>query len=282
MIDAHVHVWSDERARYPFAPHDGLGVPDAPRTPTAFIAVAQRQHVRNALLIQPRVYGYDHSFLFEVASVADETFRVMPLVNVVRTTSIREIRTYAAHASTAGVRVIALGDQPAQWLASEEASRAWQELSQLELPVGMLVDPVQLSLIETIAAAHPDLTIIDHMARLRQSSCDEWLPVLCGLAHHVNVVVKLSAVASLSNRPYPHSDMWPLIQSLYDAFGSRRLLWGSDWPHVDPDGGYEGNCAAVLDALSNVPQGDLDDIFGGTAARLLGFTSRNIQETELQ
>jgi L-fucono-1,5-lactonase len=56
------------------------------------------------------------------------------------------------------------------------------------------------------------------------------------LARHEQVRVKLSgfyAVAS-PGHDYPHVSAWPLVRVLYDAYGVKRLMWGSDFsPHLD-------------------------------------------------
>src|SRR5699024_5238623 len=92
MIDAHVHVWNDDRLRFPFGPHDEQPLPDGPRTPEAWAETGRPVGESAALLIQPRVYGYDHAYLFDAARSAPCTFRVLPLINVMRDTAVAELR----------------------------------------------------------------------------------------------------------------------------------------------------------------------------------------------
>jgi predicted TIM-barrel fold metal-dependent hydrolase len=35
---------------------------------------------------------------------------------------------------------------------------------------------------------------------------------------------------SLSKQPYPFADAQTQVKRLYDKFGARRLMWGTDWP----------------------------------------------------
>lgn len=273
VIDAHVHVWSQDVLRYPFGPHNGVPAPTDARTLDGYLADAGDQ-VREMLLIQPRVYGYDHAYLFAAAAALPGRVRVMPLVNVAREGSAGSLRRLAAHPHTAGVRVIALDEAPADWLCSAEAHQAWRIAAQLDLPVGLLVSPQQLVQVARVADAHPDLRlVVDHMGRCTPALQARFGAQLCDLAKHPNVYVKLSAVHALSAAPYPYDDMRPLIVSLYQAFGASRMLWGSDWPHLRQADGH-GRCrAAVEAALSSAPAVDRAAIFGTTAARLLGFGS---------
>lgn len=274
VIDSHVHVWSQDVVRYPFGPHDDLEPPTEARTGSEYLADGDGERSAGVLLIQPRIYGYDHAFLFDAAERLPVPTRVMPLVNVARRHSVDTVRRLAADERTAAFRVVALGRRPAEWLCSREADRVWAAAAQLDLPVGLLIDAWQLTLVDRLAAAHPELAIVvDHMARCGPALRAERGPELCALAERSNVLVKLSAIPALSEAPYPHADLWPLIGSLHEAFGASRLLWGSDWPH---DRRYGRSRAAIAQALPAAPGGDLEEIFCATAARIFRFGSVDV------
>lgn len=270
VIDAHVHVWSHDTLAYPFGPHDGLAAPTQPRTADQFRADGGAAEV---LLIQPRVYGYDHGYLFDSARRFGRTARVMPLINIVRQDSNETIRRLAAQEATAGFRIIALGERPAQWLCSPQAGLAYTLATQLNLPVGMLVDPHQLSLVEQIATRHPELNlVIDHAGRCSAVHIAEFAPRLRSLAKHPNVYIKLSALDGLSEVGYPYRDMWPLVASLYQEYGPSRLLWGSDWPHVQQPKLHGRTRSVIRQALPAAPCRDYNAISATTAAQLFGFS----------
>lgn len=272
VIDAHAHVWSQDVLRYPFGPHDGLEAPADARSGSELLADASGTDLRGVLLVQPRVYGYDHAYLFDAAAALPIAARVVPLVNVTRRSGAADVRRLAAHELTAAFRVIALGERPAEWLCSREAGHVWAAAAQLGLPVGLLIDARQLTFVARLAAAHADLTVVvDHMAWCGPRAGREWADLLCELAAQPNVLVKLSAIAALSEAEFPYADMWPLIASLYDAYGASRLLWGSDWPHVRRYGQYGRSYAAIAQALSGASQRNLEAILSATAARIYGF-----------
>ncbi len=93
----------------------------------------------------------------------------------------------------------------------------------------------ELEHVRTIAAAHPDMPVIlDHFGHNqtppmhRLDTAFEELPDLLALADQPNVYVKLSGAPSLSRDPYPFGDLWPRLHKIIDAFGPRRIMWGSD------------------------------------------------------
>jgi L-fuconolactonase len=51
---------------------------------------------------------------------------------------------------------------------------------------------------------------------------------LLGLARYPEISVMVSAAPCYSNAPYPFRDLQPFIKRIFDTYGPRRLLWGSD------------------------------------------------------
>lgn len=91
----------------------------------------------------------------------------------------------------------------------------------------------------TFAERHPELTVVvDHLGLRQEPSYRRErptfrsLPALLALAQLPNVMVKLSAVPTLSDERYPFADLWPHLHAILEAFGPRRLMWGSDISRV--------------------------------------------------
>jgi L-fuconolactonase len=84
-----------------------------------------------------------------------------------------------------------------------------------------------------LAHRFPELTvIIDHMADCPLNQPREFNTLLA-LHRFPKVYVKISHSWSLSSQPYPYLDSQRQIKTLYDAFGPKRLMAGTDWPLVE-------------------------------------------------
>ena len=79
---------------------------------------------------------------------------------------------------------------------------------------------------------HPNLRLtFDHMGRVPDAKGDAAFAALDELlefARYPNVGVKVSSVPDSSAEPYPFRDLYGGLKRIYDAFGSHRMLWGSD------------------------------------------------------
>ncbi len=51
---------------------------------------------------------------------------------------------------------------------------------------------------------------------------------LLTLAKRSNVAVKASALPSYTGDSYPYRRLHPYLRRVYDAFGPKRMFWGSD------------------------------------------------------
>ena len=75
------------------------------------------------------------------------------------------------------------------------------------------------------------------------------LKKLLALARHDRVFVKLSHLWSLSRKAYPYRDTHAMVRKIYDAFGPKRLMWGTDWPGVEEYCGYGKALALYRDEI---------------------------------
>lgn len=272
LLDAHVHVWTDDVAAYPFAPHDGLPTPSRPFTIGQLTSAMDAAGVAQALAIQPRIYGYDHGYLFAAAAGLAGRLRVMPLINTVRPSGVVEMETLAVHDAVAGFRVITQNCDPVRSLLDPSAQRLWTRLVELALPVGLLIEPEQLPVVATLAAREPDLrVVVDHCASVRTGSWPQWGRVLLGLSRLPNVYVKVSALGHLSNRPFPYVDLHGHLRDMLESYGPGHLLWGSDWPHVYGHGSYEDSSRPVAALLKDASHSERNRVLSETARSLFAF-----------
>jgi len=95
----------------------------------------------------------------------------------------------------------------------------------------------------------PDLTlVIDHMADCPVNQPREF-EKLIALKRFPNVFVKTSHTWSLSRHPYPWLDSQELVKRLYDTFGPRRLMWGTDWLIIEGVAKYDQALTVVRDDM---------------------------------
>jgi predicted TIM-barrel fold metal-dependent hydrolase len=85
--------------------------------------------------------------------------------------------------------------------------------------------------------------------------------------------VKISHSWSLSAEPYPYKDSQQQIKRLYDAFGAKRLMAGSDWPLVEKFCTYKEAIDLAREHFAFLSPEDRRWICGLTAQQVWPFRS---------
>jgi L-fuconolactonase len=130
-----------------------------------------------------------------------------------------------------------------------------------------------------LVQALPGLTIvIEHLGNLNHptNANDEQLRArVFGLSRFPNVYMKIHGLGEFCERAMPVTEPFPfrqpiptLLEQAYQAFGPRRLMWGSDYPPVSGREGYRNALHLTMEQFAGKSTADRDEIFGGTALRV--------------
>jgi predicted TIM-barrel fold metal-dependent hydrolase len=240
IVDSHVHVVSRDTTRYPLRP-SGVGsdwyVSD-PIDADGLRAEMAAAGVDRAVLVQAfGAYSTDNTYVLDAA--AETGF---PAVVIVETAA--ELRRLAAgDGVVAGVRMFAIGDR----LRLDDVD-LWQSAADLGITVVVATLPEGLPALASMLDRFPGTAVaLDH----------------CGFAG-IDELLPLSGFANLHLKVTPHVRV-PL-DALAASFGSKRLVWGSDFPQTH-DRPY-GDLAAQGRHLASQLPGAAAAFLGDTAQRL--------------
>ncbi|MBI2766635.1 MAG: amidohydrolase family protein [Chloroflexi bacterium] len=133
-----------------------------------------------------------------------------------------------------GVRATFHARHQRAWLADGTADWLWAAAELAGVPLMVFV-PGSVPAIGAVAERHPGLKLtIDHLALWGPPGEAAFanLGEVLALARFPNVAVKASALPCYSAQPYPFADVHGYIRQVYDAFGPRRMFWGTDWTRL--------------------------------------------------
>ena len=238
LLDSHLHLWDPSRLDYAW-----LDGPLAQRYAAEELAQASVVGVAPAAAIFVQAECAESQFLDEARWVSETAART-GVVGIVAGARLDRDEQTTAHldalAGLAGVVGVRhnLQDEP-DGTARHDAFRAGAAaLAALGLRFDACVRARQLPDVSDLAAAVPALPIVlDHLGKpsigtatapLRPA--DGWLRDLRALAAHPRVAVKLSGLPAEAGGLWSPAQVIPFLDAATEAFGSERLLWGSDWP----------------------------------------------------
>jgi L-fuconolactonase len=262
VVDAHTHVFSAASARFPRDVHE--------------LFPAELEATADELLAEMDAIGIDRAVLVPL-SPHDEYVRDCLARFPGRFAAIGvaapgppDVDAYRRRREASGLqglRLFALGDAlPLLAELAAQGDKLWFYGGQ-----------EQTALLERALERLPELTVVlnhlgywptafraDEHGRIRFEGryTPENLAAVTRLARFPRVFVLVTGMYAFAAEPPPYADLRPVAAGLLDAFGSERLLLGSDFPWIRTEPGYRETLAAAEHLL-----GGLDDAAG---ARIRG------------
>jgi L-fuconolactonase len=147
-------------------------------------------------------------------------------------------------------------------------------LKDYDLTYDLLLFPQHLSRAVSLADAFPNQPfVLDHIAKplMRERRMSPWDEDIRRLAERPNVVCKLSGLVTEARwDTWQPADIWPYLDVVVDAFGTSRLMIGSDWPVCTLAADYARTMGLVIDYVKHRHPDAADAIFGANAAAFYG------------
>lgn len=270
-IDAHVHVWSDDRARYPWVAGAAVGHMDVPRFEGRDVLAMIAPHgFERAVLVQSSWYGEDHRCLTDEIALLPTAFCGIGVLDP----SLRDIAgkmRSLARQGVRGFRVVQLNPVDQKWAEADGYAAMFRFASEEGLVICPLVNPAALPSLARMCGRFPEaVVVVDHLARVGAAGVILWddVEVLASMARQPNVFVKVSGFWALGKATPPYGDLVPMIRRVWEAFGAARMMWASDGPYGMTRGSYTDAVALVRERLDFLSGEEQALIFGGTAGRV--------------
>jgi L-fuconolactonase len=233
MIDAHFHVWRVARGDY-----DWLAGEDASLrrdfTVDDWAAAGAPTPVRAGVLVQAAPTAAETEFLLSVAQQRpDLVLGVVGWADLAADDAPARVERLAAHPRVVGLRPWLQAIADPDWILAPAVARGLDAIEAADLVYEALVRPVHLSRLAEVVRRHPGLRIVvDHAAKpdIAADAFQPWASDLRRLAAVDTVVCKLSGLLTEAGTRTDAAALRPYVETVLEAFGPQRVLWGSDWP----------------------------------------------------
>ncbi|KOU57126.1 amidohydrolase [Streptomyces sp. MMG1533] len=168
-----------------------------------------------------------------------------------------------------GIRHQVQGEPDPEWLLRADVRRGLTAVAEAGLVHDLVVLPHQLPACAKAAASLPELTfVLDHLGKppIASGALEPWASDARALAALPNTVCKLSGMVTEADPgSWTVEDLRPYADTVLDAFGPDRLMFGSDWPVCTTEATY----GEVLDlARQLIGAEDHAQVFETTAIRV--------------
>ncbi|MHC3473601.1 amidohydrolase family protein [Streptomyces sp. 7R007] len=243
--DAHCHVLGPA-AVFPYAPERTFTPIDAPKEQVAALHV--HLGLSRAVVVQSSCNGFDHRVLVDALAAGGGRLRGVALIGESTTrAAIEELHG-------AGVRGFRLNFLPHLRPAPtrEEIDSVLERVAGLGWATEIHVEGQDVARYEPLIRSLPGRVVIDHLARvdLADGPRSPALRSLGALLDTGDVWLKVSGVDRVSRQGPPYADAVALAAALV-AHAPERVVWGTDYPHVNIEGAAPDD-GLLVDLLADI------------------------------
>jgi L-fuconolactonase len=235
IVDAQVHIWGANMPERPW-PARLEAHRDVPIGKDELLHEMDAAGVDRVVIVPPSWEGDRNDLALAAAVAHPDRFGVMGRLDTEAPDARERVRNWLRQPGMLGLRFTFHAPMLLPPLTEGRMDWVWAEAERLEIPIMVLVNHALTPLIDRVAERHPGLKLVmDHLA-LTRNTCDEaafrGLDNLLALAKRTNIAVKATALPCYTKDMYPYRRLHPYIRRVYDAFGPKRMFWGTDFSRL--------------------------------------------------
>lgn len=273
ITDAQVHIWAAESPDSPWDPAARTFAHGDSFTAEELLVRMEAAGVDRAVLVPPSFTGNRNEECLAAAARYPDRFRVMGRLDLTDPGRRAQVRGWRDRPGLLGMRVTFGRGDSVNWLRNGTADWFWPEAETAGMPV-MVYAPGQVAEIAAIARAYPRLRLaLCHLTLRPEQAGDAVLDAvitdLISLAVFENVTVKATGLPGNASDGYPFVSLHRHIQRVLDAFGPRRVFWGSDITRLTCT--YREAVTLFLDELAFLGGADREWVMGRGLSQWIGW-----------
>jgi L-fuconolactonase len=269
-IDAHQHFWYFDPVRDNWI-GDDMRILQKDFLPAQLEPLLQQHGFDGCIAVQADQSEKETSFLLQLADQNDFIKGVVGWVDLQAENLQARLEHYAQAKKLKGFRHIVQAEKDEGFMLRPSFIRGIGLLHQYNFTYDILIYPKHLKYAAALVAKFPHQKfIVDHLAKplIKKREIESWKRDLKHLAQHENVYCKVSGLVTEGDwHNWKEDDFTAYLEVATEAFGTQRLLYGSDWPVCLVTATYEQQLSIVQKHFETFSVAEQAMIFGANAQR---------------
>jgi len=274
-IDSHQHFWKYDRAQHVWMT-DAMDVLRRDYLPGDLEPLLQAAGFEGTVAVQARQMVEETEWLLGLAKQYDFIKGVVGWVDL-RSPKLREqLEKVTADPKLVGVRHVVHDEPDDDFMLRPAFREGIAQLAEFNLTYDLLLFPRHLPVAVKLVREFPERPfVVDHLAKpaIRDVGVSPWQEDLRRLAEFPNVCCKLSGLVTEAKwKQWQAGDFHRYLDIVIAAFGTERVMIGSDWPVCTLSGDYASTMRIVTDYAQQFSAPVRNAILGGNCARFYHLT----------
>ena len=177
-----------------------------------------------------------------------------------------------------GVRHVVHDEPEDNFMLRDDFLKGISLLREYNLTYDLLLFPKHLPVAREVVSMFPEQRfVLDHIAKplIRDQVINPWKEDITRLAEHANVWCKLSGMVTEADwKNQKPEDFRPYLDIVFKAFGTSRIMAGSDWPVCLLAGEFKDVIGIIKGYISDMPDDIREKILGLNCIDFYGLNVR--------
>jgi L-fuconolactonase len=232
-IDAHIHLWKYNAIRDAWI-NDDMRIIQRDFLPNDILVELAANNIQGCVVVQSDQSLEENHFQIANAEACSFIKGIVGWVDLQSKDIEAHLQYYQQFKKLKGFRHILQGETDRALMLQPAFKHGISLLNKYGFTYDILIFPDQLVYANELIKAFPQQRfVIDHLAKpvIKNAVIDDWKKDINTIAQHKNVYCKISGMVTEADwNNWKKDDLIPYIDVVINAFGAKRIMFGSDWP----------------------------------------------------
>jgi L-fuconolactonase len=267
-IDTHQHFWKYNPSEYPWM---GEGMESLKRDylPADLAPLLAAEGINGTVAVQARQTVEESRWLLELAEGNPFIKGVVGWVDLRDPKVERQLEPLSRHPKFRGVRHIVHDEPDDRFLMRKVFVDGIARLADFGLTYDLLLFPRHLPVACELVRLFPEQPfVLDHISKppIKEHALEPWAADIRRLARFPNVSCKISGMVTEADwKAWKPDDFKPYLDVVFECFGAKRLMVGSDWPVCTLAASYSQVLQIAGEYISSLSPDEQAAVWGGNA-----------------
>ena len=273
IIDSHQHFWKYHPQNHAWI-NDGMKIIQKDFLPEELASIFGKERIDGCISVQVDQTEAETQFQIELAKNNPFIKGVVGWINLMNPSIEAALEKYQDYPIVKGFRHILQGEAKG-FMLQPEFINGLKTLAKNNYTYDLLIYhhqiPEALELLKNLGELK---IVVDHIAKpdIKNSHITEWSKNIKALAKYPNVHFKISGMTTEADwKNWTAEDLTPYLDIVVEAFGTNRLMFGSDWPVCLVASTYHQWLTIVKNYFSNFTKEEQAKIFAGNCESFYTF-----------
>lgn len=270
VIDAHQHFWKFDPIRDSWI-NDDMTIIQKDFLPADLEILFKENGIEGSVVVQSDQSEKENIFQIKNADEYNFIKGVVGWIDLLADDVEKKLFYYKQFKKLKGFRHVLQGEPQRDLMLQPAFKRGISLLHKYGFTYDILIFPDQLVYAkELVAEFSNQLFVLDHIAKpgIKNKEIDEWKKDILALGAHENVYCKISGMVTEADwKNWTSDDFIPYIDVVVNAFGTKRIMFGSDWPVCLVAASYKKMKEIVDNYFSFFSKNEQKNFYGKTAIK---------------